>query len=121
MISFRRASDYLSKLLEQQSENGLALAAVPTQALGVVVEDGAGGATLEAAARLMVEFVGGEFHRQDEVRGRVRSAGVAQEEARLRRRSRRRRSADRSASSSASHSGGRSSSFTVPSMIGSPY
>jgi hypothetical protein len=36
------------KLCEQQSENGLALAQGPTQTLGVVVEDGAGGAAFEA-------------------------------------------------------------------------
>ena len=45
----RHASDHPPKLLEQQPENGLALAQGPAQALGVFVEDGAGGASLEAA------------------------------------------------------------------------
>ena len=39
----RHASDYLPKLVEQQPENCLTLGQGPTQALGVVVEDGAGG------------------------------------------------------------------------------
>jgi len=69
VIVFRHASDYLPKLVEQQPENGLALAFGPTQALGVVMEDGASGAAVEAAARLMVEFMSGQFDGQGEVGG----------------------------------------------------
>ena len=38
MISLRHASDYLPKLVEQQPENGLALAFGPAQALGIAEE-----------------------------------------------------------------------------------
>ena len=44
MIIFRHASDHLPKLFEQRSVNGLPLAQIPTQALGVVMEEGTGGA-----------------------------------------------------------------------------
>ena len=47
--AIRRLSDHRSEPVEQQPENGLALAQGPAQALGVFVEDGAGGASLEAA------------------------------------------------------------------------
>jgi hypothetical protein len=43
--------------LEQQPENGLALALVPAQTLGVVMEDGAGSVVFEAATRTVVEHV----------------------------------------------------------------
>ena len=49
MRAIRRFSDHLPKLSEQQPKNGLALALGPAQPLGVVMEDGAGGAALEAA------------------------------------------------------------------------
>jgi hypothetical protein len=39
-----RSSDHPFKVLEKQKENDLTLAQGPTQSLGVVVEDGAGGA-----------------------------------------------------------------------------
>ena len=49
MAAIRSFSDHLPKLCEQQPENGLALAFGPAQMLGVVMEDGAGGAASEAA------------------------------------------------------------------------
>src|SRR5208283_2622044 len=53
----RHAPDHLPKILEQQSENGFALAQGPTQSLRVVVEDSAGGAAFETTPAAMVEFV----------------------------------------------------------------
>ena len=53
----RHAPDHLPKILEQQPENGFALAQGPTQSLRVVMEDGAGGAAFERAPAAMVEFV----------------------------------------------------------------
>jgi len=51
-VSFlRHLSDAAPKFLEQQPENHLALAPVPTQTLGGVMEDGAGGTAFEAAPR----------------------------------------------------------------------
>ena len=50
MIVLRHVSDYPPKLVEQQPENGLALALGKAEALGVVMEDGASGAALETAA-----------------------------------------------------------------------
>ena len=44
MIIFQHASDHPPKLCEQQPEDDLALAQDPTQTLGVVMENGAGGA-----------------------------------------------------------------------------
>ena len=41
VIAVRQLSGHYSELVEQQPENGLALAPGPTAALGVVVEDGA--------------------------------------------------------------------------------
>jgi len=49
LTAVRRFSDHLPKLGEQQPKNGLALALGPAQSLGVVIEDGAGGAAFEAA------------------------------------------------------------------------
>jgi len=51
MIFIRRVSDHVRKPLEQQPENSLALAFGPAQSLGVVIKDGAGGATFETKAR----------------------------------------------------------------------
>jgi len=53
----RHASDHPPKILEQQPENGLALAQVPTQSLRLVVEDGAGNAAFKAASRSMIQFL----------------------------------------------------------------
>ena len=64
VIAERRLSGHYSEPVEQQPENGLALASGPAPALGVVVEDGAGGAAIETATELMIEFMGGEFHGQ---------------------------------------------------------
>lgn len=50
VISIRHASGYLPKVLEQQPENGLALALGPAETLRRVMEDGAGGAAFEAAS-----------------------------------------------------------------------
>jgi hypothetical protein len=61
MISIRHVFDHRSEPLEQQPKNGVALAQGPAQVLGVVVEDGAGGAALEAAPRTVIEFVGGDL------------------------------------------------------------
>ena len=61
VIGIRRLSGHYSEPVEQQPENGLALAQGPTQALRFVMEDGTGAAALEAAARLVIEFVRGEF------------------------------------------------------------
>ena len=47
MTAVRRVSDHRSELLEQQPKNVLALAFGPVPVLGVVVEDGAGGAAAE--------------------------------------------------------------------------
>ena len=49
MIFVHSISDHCSELVEQQPENGLALAYGPAETLGVVVKDGAGGAAIEAA------------------------------------------------------------------------
>ena len=57
-MSIRHVSDHRSEPLEQQPKNGPALAQGPAQAVGVVMEDGAGGAALEAAPRTVIEFVG---------------------------------------------------------------
>ena len=46
MMSIRHVSDHRSEPLEQQPKNSLALALGPAQPLGVVMEDGAGGAAL---------------------------------------------------------------------------
>ncbi len=62
MMSIHRLLDHRSELLEQQSKNGLALAVIPAAVLGGVMEDGAGGAALEATAGPVVEAMGGEFH-----------------------------------------------------------
>ena len=67
MTAIRRLSEHRSELLEEQPENGLALALGPAQALSVVVEDGTGGATFEAAPRTVIEIVGGDFHRQSKI------------------------------------------------------
>jgi len=67
LTTVRRLSGHYSEVVEQQSENGLALVEGPTQALRVVMEDGTGAAALEAAARLLIEFVGGEFHEETNV------------------------------------------------------
>ena len=67
MTAVGRVSDHRSELLEQQPENGLALAFGPVQVMGVVVKGGAGGAAFEAAPRTVVEIVGGEFRREGEV------------------------------------------------------
>jgi hypothetical protein len=61
VIFLRHGSDPLPKFLEQQSENVLALGSGPAQALGVVMEDGAGNAAFEAAPRSMIEFMHGDF------------------------------------------------------------
>ena len=66
-IAGRQLSGHYSELLELQPENGLALAQGPTATLRVVMKDSAGDATVETTARLMVEFMGGEFHRQRKV------------------------------------------------------
>jgi len=57
VIILRHASDDPPKRCEQQPENDLALAQSPTPTLGVVMEDGAGGAAFEAAPRSVIEFV----------------------------------------------------------------
>jgi hypothetical protein len=49
VTAVRHVSDHRSELLEQQSENGLALAFGPVQMLGAVMEDGASGAAFETA------------------------------------------------------------------------
>jgi hypothetical protein len=54
--------DHRSELAAQQPENGLALAFGPAQSLGVVMEDGAGGAAIEATPGTVIEVMGGEFH-----------------------------------------------------------
>jgi hypothetical protein len=46
-MSIRHVSDHRSEPLEQQPENGEALAAGPAQTLSVVMEDGASDAALE--------------------------------------------------------------------------
>jgi hypothetical protein len=69
VIIIRHAPDYPAKLAEQQPENGLPLAPVPTQAWGVVVEDGARGAAVGAVPGLMVEFMGGQFYGQAHIAG----------------------------------------------------
>jgi hypothetical protein len=61
----RHTSDSLPEVLEQQSENGLALAPGPTQALSGVVKDPAGRAALETAPRAVIEFVHGGFDLRD--------------------------------------------------------
>jgi hypothetical protein len=70
--AIRRLADHRPELVEQQPENGLTLALVPTQTLGVVMEDGAGGAALEAAPRSVIEFVGGDFGRQGQIHRHAR-------------------------------------------------
>ena len=75
MMSIHRLLDHRSELLEQQSKNGLALAVIPAAVLGGVMEDGAGGAALEATAGPVVEVMGGEFHGQGEG-GRCAGRGV---------------------------------------------
>ena len=57
VTAIRRLSDHRPELLEQQPENGLALAQGPAQVLGAVVVDGTGGAAFETAPRSVVEFV----------------------------------------------------------------
>ena len=69
MIFVHGISDDCSELVEQQPENGMALAYGPAKTLGVVVEDGAGGATIEAAAGLMIQFVGRDFGGQGDTIG----------------------------------------------------
>ena len=64
----RRVSDHRSELLEQQPKNFLALGFGPAQALGGVMEDGAGGAAVEAAPGLVIEIVGRDFGGQGERR-----------------------------------------------------
>jgi len=68
-MGVRRLSGHYSEVVEQQPENGLALAAGPAQALGGVVKDGTGAAAVEAAAWLVIEFVRGEFDRQYKIIG----------------------------------------------------
>lgn len=48
------------------------LGASPTQALGVVMEDGAGGAAFEAAPRSVIEFMGSDFDGQGQIRRHAR-------------------------------------------------
>ena len=62
MTTIRRFSDHRPKLLEQQPENGLALAFGPVLVLAGVMEDVAGGAPLKTAAGPVIECVGGDFH-----------------------------------------------------------
>jgi len=57
-MTVRRFSEHGSEPMEQQPENGLALASGPGELLGGVVEDGPGGAALEAAPRLVIELRG---------------------------------------------------------------
>lgn len=66
-MAVRHFAEHRSELLEQQPENRLTLAFGPVPALGGVVEDGVGGAAVEAAPRLVIEFVGGELHRQGKI------------------------------------------------------
>jgi hypothetical protein len=61
---------HLDTLAEQQPENNLALAARPAEALRGVVEDCAGGAAVEAAARLVIEVLAYEFGCQGKTRRR---------------------------------------------------
>ena len=68
VIPFRHGFDYLPKILEQQSKNGLALALGPTQTF-VAVINGTSRAAFKAATRLMIEFMGGDFDRQNKVMG----------------------------------------------------
>jgi hypothetical protein len=56
-MSIRRVSDHRSELLEQQSENGPALAPVPAHASGVVMKVSSSGQAFEAAPQTMVQFV----------------------------------------------------------------
>ena len=67
VITVCRLSDHCSELTEQQSENFFALGFGPAATLGVVMEDGAGGAALEAAPGLVIELMDGGFHRQSQV------------------------------------------------------
>jgi hypothetical protein len=75
VIFFQHASDHPPEVLEQQSENDLALAQGPAQALGIVVEDGASGAAMETAPRPVIEFMEGRFDSGNSTRlhGRGRS------------------------------------------------
>ena len=68
LMSIGRFFDHCSELVEQQTKNGLALAFGPAQALGVVVKDGAGGAALEAAPAMVIEFVGEDFSEEAKFR-----------------------------------------------------
>ena len=68
VMAVRRVSGRYSEVMEQQPENGLALAPGPAQALSGVVEDGTGAAALEAAAGLVIEFVRGQFDGQSKLR-----------------------------------------------------
>lgn len=77
MISVHLFSDHCSELVEQQPENGLALAFGPAEPLGVVVKDGAGGAAFEAASRLMIQFLSREFGGQGDA---IRALPLAQRE-----------------------------------------
>ena len=67
-MSMGRFFDHCSELVEQQTKNGFALAFGPAQTLGVVVKDDAGGAALEAAPRVVIEFVGDDFSEQAKFR-----------------------------------------------------
>lgn len=60
-IAIGHGSDHLPEVTEQQPENDLAVGPGPAAVLRRVVEDGAGGAAVEAPARAMIEFVGREF------------------------------------------------------------
>jgi len=72
----RSFADHCSELLEQQPENVMALGLVPAAALGVVMEEGAGGAAGQATAGSVVEGVDGDLDEQGQVGrpggGRVR-------------------------------------------------
>ena len=71
MTTDRRFSDHRSELLEQQPENGLALAFGPMLPLVGVMEHVAGGSPFETTARSVIEGVGGDFHDGSEVSGQV--------------------------------------------------
>ena len=77
VISIGHGSDSPPEVGEQQSENGGALAAIPAQAPGGVMEDGAGAAAFEAAAGTMVEFMDSGFNGGKEADGRSAGCGQA--------------------------------------------
>ena len=61
MTAVRRVSDHRSEPVEQQPKNVVALAFGPVPVMGVVVEDGADGPAVEAALRMVIENMGGDF------------------------------------------------------------